>query len=171
MGTTVRMIRVRAPTITCSLTQVRAQTGLRAGSTSKNQEKCEFPKSNCPYGLWLAASGARRLPSACRAPTLPAVQPKIHHRPEPLYRLSEVNTLQVDWLACIPGFTQALYKLNPQPQNASRDPPRLIHLSVNTEGTFVPPVPILKGVRVRERGRGQPMHDLVVGESGLLTTK
>jgi len=44
-------------------------------------------------------------------------------------------------------------------------------LSVNTEGTFVPPVPTLKGVRVRERGRGHPMNDLVVGKSNLPKTK
>jgi len=35
----------------------------------------------------------------------------------------------------------------------------------------VPQVTILKEVRVRERRRGQPMNDLVVGKSGLLTTK
>jgi len=34
----------------------------------------------------------------------------------------------------------------------------------------MPAVPILKGVRVRERGRRQPMNDLVVGKSGLTTT-
>jgi len=27
----------------------------------KSREKCDFSKSNCPYGLWLTASGARRL--------------------------------------------------------------------------------------------------------------
>ena len=42
---------------------------------------------------------------------LPAVLPKVHHRLEPLYVSSEVNTLQVDGLACIPGLTQALFKL------------------------------------------------------------
>ena len=39
---------------------------------------------------------------------LPAVLPKVHHRPEPLYVPIEVNTLQVDGLARISGLTQAL---------------------------------------------------------------
>ena len=42
---------------------------------------------------------------------LSTVLPKVHHRLEPLYVPSEVNTLQVDGLARIPGLTQALYKL------------------------------------------------------------
>jgi len=33
------------------------------------------------------------------------------------------------------------------------------------------PVPTLKGVRVRERGRGQPMNDFVVEKNALATTK
>ena len=61
-----------------------------------------------PYGLWLTASGARRLqgwsPSTYRAPSKPYTSRILSHR------------------------------------IASRDPPRLIPLSVNTEGTvtFVP---------------------------------
>jgi len=35
----------------------------------------------------------------------------------------------------------------------------------------VPQVPILKGVRVRERGRRQPMNDLVVRKGDLPPTK
>ena len=41
---------------------------------------------------------------------LPAVLPKVHHRPEPLYVATEVNTRQVDGLARIPGLTQAPYR-------------------------------------------------------------
>jgi len=54
---------------------------------------------------------------------------------------------------------------------ASRDPPSLILLSTNAQGSLVPGKPTLKEVRVRERGRGQPMNDLVVRNNGLLTTK
>jgi len=54
---------------------------------------------------------------------LPAVLPKVHHRPETLYVPTEVNTLQVDGLARIPGLTQALYKSHPQPPNSVPRPP------------------------------------------------
>jgi len=50
--------------------------------------------------------------------SLPAVLPTVDHRPETLYVTTEVNTLHVDGLACIPGLTQALYKLHPQPPNS-----------------------------------------------------
>ena len=49
---------------------------------------------------------------------LPAVLPKVHHRPEPLYGPSVVNTRQVDGLARISGLTQAPYKSHPQPLNS-----------------------------------------------------
>jgi len=54
---------------------------------------------------------------------------------------------------------------------ASRDPPRLMRLSANSQGSLVPQVPIPKGVRVRQRGKGQPMNDLIVRKSGLPPTK
>jgi len=54
---------------------------------------------------------------------LPAVLPKVHHRPEPLYVPTEVNARQVDGLARIPGLTQALYKWHPQPPNSVLRPP------------------------------------------------
>jgi len=53
----------------------------------------------------------------------------------------------------------------------SQDPPRLIPLSTNTQGRLVPQVATLKGVRVKERGRGKPMNDLVVRKSDLPPTK
>jgi len=47
---------------------------------------------------------------------LPAVLPKVHHQPDPLYVPTEVNTLQVDGLARIPGLhkphTCDLFNLN-----------------------------------------------------------
>jgi len=44
---------------------------------------------------------------------LPAVLPKVHHRPEPLYVPSEVNTRQVDGLVRIPELMQVLYRRIP----------------------------------------------------------
>ena len=41
---------------------------------------------------------------------LPAVLRKVHHRPQPLYGPSEVNSRQVDGLARIPTLMQALCK-------------------------------------------------------------
>ena len=41
-------------------------------------------------------------------------------------------------------------------REASRDLPRLISVSINTEGIFVPPVPTLKGVRWEKGGGGNP---------------
>ena len=100
---------------------------------------------------------------------LPAVLPKVHHHPEVLYVPTEVNTRQVDGLARIPGLTEAPYKSHPQPpKNVQRfftsDP-----LSTNTQGSLVPQVPTLKGIRVRERGRGQPMNNLVTRKRCLPT--
>ena len=40
----------------------------------------------------------------------------------------------------------------------SWDPPRLIPLSTNTQGSLMPWVPTLKGIRVKERGKGQPIR-------------
>jgi len=39
---------------------------------------------------------------------LPAVLPKVHHRPETLYVPTEVNSPQFDGLARTPGLMQAL---------------------------------------------------------------
>jgi len=67
--------------------------------------------------------------------------------PETLYMPTEVNTTQV----CIPARTY----VSPGRSRilshriAFRDPPRLIPLSTNTQGSLVPQVPTLKGVRVR----------------------
>jgi len=52
-----------------------------------------------------------------------AVLLKVHHRPETLYVPTEVNTLQVDGLARIPGLTQALYKSHSQPPNSVQRSP------------------------------------------------
>jgi len=105
---------------------------------------------------------------------LPPVLPKVQHRPETLNVPTEVNTLQVDGLARMPGLMQALYKSRPQPPNSvprspTSDPSKC--LSANTQGSLGPQIPTLKGVRVRDRGRGKPMNDLVVGKRGLPTTK
>jgi len=78
-----------------------------------------------------------------QAVALPVVLPKVHHRPEPLYVPTAVNTLQVDGLGRIFGLKKALHKCILSHQIAFRDPPRLIPLSTNTQG------------RVRERGRGK----------------
>ena len=51
---------------------------------------------------------------------------------------TEVNTLQVDRMVRIPGFTQTLYRRILSHQKASPDPPRLIPLSTNTQGSLVP---------------------------------
>ena len=86
--------------------------------------------------------------------TLPAVLPKVHHRPEPLYVPTEVYTLQVDRLDRLPGFTQAPYRRILHHRIASWDPPRLISLCTDTQGSLVPQVPTLKEVRVRESFEG-----------------
>ena len=76
---------------------------------------------------------------------LPAVLPKIHRRPEPLYVPTQVNTLKVDGLARIPELTRALYKSHPEPPNSgprspASDPPSHEHsrqsrvVSTNTQG-------------------------------------
>jgi len=35
----------------------------------------------------------------------------------------------------------------------------------------VPQVPTLKGIRVKKKGRGQPMNNLIIKESGFPPTK
>jgi len=91
---------------------------------------------------------------------LPAVLPKVHHRPEPLYVPSKVNTLQVDRLARIPGLVQASYRRILSNRISFQNLSRLTPLSTNTQDSLVPQVPTLKEVRVRE-GRGQPISDLM----------
>ena len=93
---------------------------------------------------------------------LPVFLPNVHHRPEPLYVPSEVNTRQVDGLVRIPGPTQAPYRCILSNRIAFRDPPRLFPLC-----PVAPAVSCLEHKEVRVRvGRGQPMNDLVVWESG-----
>jgi len=76
---------------------------------------------------------------------LPAVLPKVHLHPESLYVPTEVKTLQVDGLALIPGLTQAPYRRILSHWIAVRNPPRLIPLSTNTQGSLMPWVSICFG--------------------------
>jgi len=68
---------------------------------------------------------------------------------QPMYVPTEVNVLQVDGLVRISGFTQAQYKVHPQPPN------------------IVPRCHIL----VSEREKGKSMNDLVNRNCNLSTTK
>jgi len=103
---------------------------------------------------------------------LPAVIPKVYHCPETLYGVpTEVNTLQVDGLARIPGWrTPCTSRILSHPI-ASRDPPRLITLSTNTQGTESCVSSInTQGRQGEKRGRGQPMNNLAIRNSGLPPT-
>jgi len=82
---------------------------------------------------------------------LPAVLPRVHHRPELLYVPTEVNTLHVDGLACNPGLTQPLYRRFLSHRIASRDPPRLIPLSTYK----LMAVSCLEHQHLRKSGRGK----------------
>ena len=99
-------------------------------------------------------SGAKAPLLAARPLFLLIFLPKLHHRPYTLYVPTGFNNPLVDGLARIFGLTQALYTSHPQPPDMSRDPPRPISLSANTQGSLVPSAQALKGVWVRERERG-----------------
>jgi len=75
---------------------------------------CYKPQKSGPY---FASPGIEVNPLRIHSGrvALPAVLPKVHHRPETLYVPKEVNTPQVDGLARFFGLTQAPYKSHPQP--------------------------------------------------------
>jgi len=79
---------------------------------------------------------------------LPAVLPKVHHRPEPLYVPTEVHTLSVDGLARIPGLMQALTNAI-----SFQDLPLLTPPCINIQDSRVTYVQTLKESQ-GERGEG-----------------
>ena len=75
------------------------------------------------------------------------------------------------WLASLdlrkPHKTRILSHFKVKSEDASR----LIPLQANTQGSLVPEIPTLKGVRVREWGRGQPMNNLIVQKAASRQSK
>ena len=61
-----------------------------------------------------------------------------NHCSEPVHVPSEVNTLLIDGWARIPGLTQAPHRGILSHRIVSQDPPRLIPLSANTQGSLIP---------------------------------